>query len=260
MGMNKTTKLPIFDSHFHIIGKGYPLELNNGYLPDEFSINDYYKRICSYTSVGGAVVSGSFQGFDQTYLLAALKALGSRFVGVTQLPVTVSDEEILNLDNHGIKAVRFNLNRGGSAGAEELISMATRIYDLVGWHVELYLGPESLSHLQDKIPVLPKVCIDHLGISNSNLEILLNLIRDGLAIKATGFGRVDLNVEEAITKIHKVSPDALMFGTDLPSTRARRVYSDQDFYTVLDVLGENEGQKVFSQNAINFYGVEKTRA
>jgi len=170
----------------------------------------------------------------------------------------VSDEEILNLDNHGIRAVRFNLNRGGSAGAEDLISMATRIYDLVGWHVELYLGPESLSHLQDKIPALPKVCIDHLGVSDSNLEILLNLIRDGLAVKATGFGRVDLNVEEAITKIHKVSPDSLMFGTDLPSTRARRVYSDQDFYTVLDVLGENEAQKVFSENAINFYGVEKT--
>jgi len=81
-----------------------------------------------------------------------------------------------------------------------------------------------------------------------------------LAIKATGFGRVDLNVEEAITKIHKVSPDALMFGTDLPSTRARRVYSDKDYYTVLDILGENEAQKVFSQNAINFYGLEITQA
>jgi len=256
MGMNKTTKLPIFDCHFHIINKGYPLEANDGYLPDEFSINDYYERLHGYTLKGGAVVSGSFQGFDQTYLLAALKSLGSGFVGVTQLPATVSDEEILNLNDHGVRAVRFNLNRGGSAGVEDLVSMSTRIYDLVGWHVELYLGAESLSHLEDKITALPKVCIDHLGISDSNLEILLNLIRDGLAIKATGFGRVDLNVEETIRKIHKVSPDALMFGTDLPSTRSRRVYSDKDYYTVLDILGENEAQKVFSQNAINFYGLE----
>ncbi|HBR65484.1 MAG TPA: hypothetical protein DEA18_06760, partial [Dehalococcoidia bacterium] len=142
--------------------------------------------------------SGSFQGFDQTYLLAALKRLGAGFVGVTQLPATVSDEEILNLNDHGVRGVRFNLNRGGSAGVEDLVSMAKRIYDLVGWHVELYLGAESLSYLEDKIPALPKVCIDHLGISDSNFEILLNLIRDGLAIKATGFGRVDLNVEETI--------------------------------------------------------------
>ena len=260
MGMNKITRLPIFDCHFHIISKNYPLESNNGYLPDEFSINDYYERVYGYTLKGGAVVSGSFQGFDQTYLLAALKSLGAEFVGVTQLPATVSDEEILNLNDHGVRGVRFNLNRGGSAGVEDLVSMAKRIYDLAGWHVELYLGTESLSYLEDKIPALPKVCIDHLGISDSNFEILLNLIRDGLAIKATGFGRVDLNVEETIREIHKVSPDALMFGTDLPSTRARRVYSDQDFYTVLDVLGENEAQKVFSKNAINFYGLEKTQA
>ena len=137
--MNKTTKLSIFDCHFHIISKGYPLESNNGYLPDEFSIKDYYERVYGYTLKGGAVVSGSFQGFDQTYLLAALKSLGSGFVGVTQLPATVSDEEILNLNDHGVRGeIRFNLNRGGSAGAEHLVSMATRIYDLVGWHVELY--------------------------------------------------------------------------------------------------------------------------
>ena len=36
--------------------------------------------------MGGAVVSGSFQGFDQSYLLDALDQLGPSFVGVTQLP------------------------------------------------------------------------------------------------------------------------------------------------------------------------------
>ena len=90
--MNKITRLPIFDCNFHIISKNYPLESNNGYLPDEFSINDYYERVYGYTLKGGAVVSGSFQGFDQTYFLAALKSLGAGFVGVTQLPATVSDE------------------------------------------------------------------------------------------------------------------------------------------------------------------------
>ena len=258
--MNKITRLPIFDCHFHIISKNYPLESNNGYLPDEFSINDYYERVYGYTLKGGAVVSGSFQGFDQTYLLAALKRLGAGFVGVTQLPATVSDEEILDLDRQGVKAIRFNLNRGGSDGAEDLVSMANRVYDLAGWHVELYLGTESLSQLKDKIPALPKVAIDHLGISDSNLEILLPLIRDGLTVKATGFGRIDLDIEETLIKIHEVSPDALMFGTDLPSTRARREYSDQDFYSVLEVLREDEAEKVFSKNALNFYGVYDTLA
>lgn len=246
-------KLPVFDCHLHIIERGYPLFKNNGYTPDEYTVDNYLGRVSDYDIKGGAVVSGSFQGFDQTYLVNALGKLGSRFVGVTQLPVTSTDDEILELSEIGVRAVRFNLNRGGSADANDLVTMATRIYHLAGWHVELYLGPKSLNELKEQIPLLPKVCIDHLGISNSNLEILLPLIREGLTIKATGFGRLDMDIPETIKRIHEISPDALMFGTDLPSTRAPRIYSDQDFFTIVEALGEIDSKKIMSENALKFY-------
>jgi hypothetical protein len=69
---------------------------------------------------GGAVVSGSFQGFDQTYLISALDTLGPHYVGVTQLPETVEDDTILSLEQAGVRAIRFNARRGGSAGFNEL--------------------------------------------------------------------------------------------------------------------------------------------
>ena len=249
-------KLPVFDCHLHIIERGYPLFENNGYIPDEYTVDNYLSRVSDYDIKGGVVVSGSFQGFDQTYLVNALRKLGSRFVGVTQLPVTSTDDEILKLSEIGVRAVRFNLNRGGSADVNDLVTMATRIYDLAGWHVELYLGPKSLNVIKEKIPLLPKVCIDHLAISNSNLEILLPLIREGLTIKATGFGRLDMDIPETLKRIHEISPDALMFGTDLPSTRAPRIYSDQDLLTIVEALGEIESKKVMSQNALKFYDIE----
>ena len=249
-------KLPVFDCHLHIIERGYPLFENNGYIPDEYTVDNYLSRVSDYDIKGGVVVSGSFQGFDQTYLVNALRKLGSRFVGVTQLPVTSTDDEILKLSEIGVRAVRFNLNRGGSAGVNDLVTMATRIYDLAGWHVELYLGPKSLYGIKEVIPLLPKVCIDHLAISNSNLEILLPLIREGLTIKATGFGRLDMDIPETLKRIHEISPDALMFGTDLPSTRAPRIYSDQDLITIVEALGERESKKVMSQNALKFYDME----
>ena len=249
-------KLPVFDCHLHIIERGYPLFENNGYIPDEYTVDNYLSRVSDYDIKGGVVVSGSFQGFDQTYLVNALRKLGSKFVGVTQLPVTSTDDEILKLSEIGVRAVRFNLNRGGSAGVNDLVTMATRIYDLAGWHVELYLGPKSLNVIKEKIPLLPKVCIDHLAISNSNLEILLPLIREGLTIKATGFGRLDMDIPETLKRIHEISPDALMFGTDLPSTRAPRIYSDQDLLTIVEALGEIESKKVMSQNALKFYDIE----
>jgi len=66
----------IFDSHFHIIDKRFPLVPNEGYLPDEFSCEDYLGRTKSFHLAGGAIVSGSFQAFDQTYLMDALQKLG----------------------------------------------------------------------------------------------------------------------------------------------------------------------------------------
>jgi len=62
----------IFDSHFHIIDRRFPLIPNEGYVPDEFSCEDYLARAKSFPLAGGAIVSGSFQAFDQTYLIDAL--------------------------------------------------------------------------------------------------------------------------------------------------------------------------------------------
>ncbi|MFT4926222.1 MAG: hypothetical protein ACI8WB_002320 [Phenylobacterium sp.] len=44
-----------------------------------------------------------------------------------------------------------------------------------------------------------------------------------------------------------------MFGSDLPSTRAPRVYCDDDFRLVAETLGHEGASKVFSQNAIELY-------
>ena len=46
---------------------------------------------------------------DQSYIIAALKELGPSYVGVTQLPATVSDDEVLSLNDVGVRGVRFNL-------------------------------------------------------------------------------------------------------------------------------------------------------
>ena len=67
--------LRVFDAHFHIIDSAFPLTANHGYLPGDYSCDDYLSRMQRYDLVGGAVVSGSFQGFDQGYLLAALARL-----------------------------------------------------------------------------------------------------------------------------------------------------------------------------------------
>ncbi len=101
----------VFDAHFHIVDPRFPLVPNNGYLPDAFTCDSYLKRINGYNLVGGAVVSGSFQGFDQSYLLDALETLGPSFCGVTQIPADTPDDTIIRLNAGGVRAVRFNLKQ-----------------------------------------------------------------------------------------------------------------------------------------------------
>ncbi|WP_299009302.1 amidohydrolase family protein [uncultured Shewanella sp.] len=245
--------LPLFDSHFHIIDPRFALIPNQGYLPDAFTVADYRHQTHQYQICGGAIVSGSFQGFDQDYLIDALTQLGPNFVGVTQLPAHTPDAKILSLHQAGVRALRFNLKRGGSEDISQMTHMAHRVYDLVGWHIELYIDSNDLLSLHHQLVTLPAVSIDHLGLSKTGLPTLLKLVEQGIKVKATGFGRVDFNINNALKDLYSANPSALMFGTDMPSTRAPRPYKNDDFLIVIDTLGEHAAQRVLSKNAQEFY-------
>jgi predicted TIM-barrel fold metal-dependent hydrolase len=186
-------------------------------------------------------------------VLDALQRLGPQFVGVTQLPASVSDDELLALDKAGVRAIRFNIKRGGSEDIGRLEYFARRVYEIAKWHVELYLDSKDLPDLCDTLKSLPSFSIDHLGLSRVGFPHLLKLVEKGALVKATGFGRGDLNIKEAILALYSANPDALIFGTDLPSTRANRPYHHDDLLLIYEVLGEAGAKRVSFDNAVNFY-------
>ena len=235
----------LFDAHFHIIDPAHPLVENNGYLPDPFTAQDYLERVAGLQVAGGAVVSGSFQAFDQGYLLDALEQLGPNFFGVTQLPADTPDGRIRELDRAGVRAVRFNLRRGGSAGLADLDRFARRVHDLAGWHTELYVDSRELAELEQTLSSLPAVSIDHLGMHSDGLTVLLRLVETGVKVKATGFGRIDLEPAAAVKAIMAVNPTALMVGTDLPSTRACRPFEARDLDIIAEAVGTDHVEAVF---------------
>lgn len=243
----------LFDSHFHIIDRRFPLVPNRGYLPEDFTCREYRRRTRHLGIAGGAVVSGSFQAFDQGYLRAALDELGPAFVGVTQLPASATDEEIRSLDRAGVRALRFNLRRGGSEGVEHLGSLARRVHELAGWHVELYVDSRDLPDLFGTLAALPAVAIDHLGLSAAGFPELLRLAERGVRVKATGFGRVDFDPAAAIRDLASANPEALMFGTDLPSTRAPRPFRDDDVALIGDTLSPELAERALYRNAVELY-------
>ena len=102
----------LFDGHFHIIDHRFPIVENQGYTPPHFPLEDYLKETKPLGVIAGAVVSGSFQANDQTYLADVLPKLGTGWVGVTQIANDCPDAEIVRLNGIGVRAVRFNVFRG----------------------------------------------------------------------------------------------------------------------------------------------------
>ena len=251
--MNKEYSL--FDAHFHIIDPRFPIVENNGYIPDPFTIHDYLARLYGIQPVGGAVVTGSFQAYDQTYLLDALKVLGPKYVGVIQLAPTVTENKLITLHQAGVRAVRINLMRGGKEQLQYLEKIAKSIFEIVGWHIELYIDSANLSDLYQILINLPAVCIEHLGLSKVGFSTLLKLAEHDIHIKASGFGRVNFDVVTALKEIYSINPNCLMFGTDLPSTRSPRPYHDNDIKLVTEAFESEAVNNILCMNALEFYKI-----
>ncbi len=242
-----------FDSHFHIIDPNFPLFENNGYLPPDFTVGNYREKVKELEIVGGAVVSGSFQKFDQEYLIHALNSLGENYKGVANIPFYIEKKELEILNQANIVAVRFNLKRGGSGGKEHLVQLSNRLYDQYGWHTELYVDSKELKELEPILSQIPHFSIDHLGLSKEGLPDLYYWVEKGVKIKTTGFGRIDFDPIPVMKKIYKINPTALMFGTDLPYTRTTKPLSVNDIDLISAHFNEKQQRNIFYKNAHEWY-------
>lgn len=61
------------------------------------------------------------------------------------------------------------------------------------------------------------------------------------------------NVESALKSIYETNPDALMFGTDLPSTRAKRPFEYEDIDLIQQLFDEQAIDKILYMNAFEWY-------
>jgi predicted TIM-barrel fold metal-dependent hydrolase len=246
-------KSQIFDAHCHIIDKRYPIIENQGYTPPSFTLADYREQTEPLGITSGAIVSGSFHGNDQSYLRALLPQMGPRWVGITQVPQNVSDAEIASLASIRVRGLRFNIFRGRIDSVDDIVALANRAYSVGQWHAEIYADAAALRPHVAKLSKLPQIVIDHMGMTEQGLPVILDLVDAGAKIKVTGFGRVNMNVAKALEIISARNQNALMFGTDLPSTRAKRPFEPADIQLVRNVLGATVSEKVLWSNAVGLY-------
>lgn len=62
----------------------------------------------------------------------------------------------------------------------------------------------------------------------------------------------------ALERIARHSPDALMFGSDMPSTRAKRPFQAADIQLIKSILGQELARKALWSNGRSLYRLPVT--
>lgn len=244
----------LIDSHFHVFDPRFPSPGNQGFVPDPFPAAEYRHAASALGIVGGVLVAASTHGLDPEPVLSELKELGPRFVAVLNADPAWDDEALRRMAAAGARGLRFNLFRGVSGSVEDALGMARRARDAAGLHAQVYADAATLRPHAAVLAALGNgLVIDHLGMTAEGLPVVLDLVAAGAMVKATGFGRVRLDVPAALERIERQRPGALMFGTDLPSTRAERPFSPSDVLLIRDVLGPERAASVLHDAAADFY-------
>jgi len=227
----------LIDAHFHVFDPRFPLPGHDGFVPAAFTVADYLAQVRPLGVTGGVLVAASTHGLDPAPILGALAELGPRFVAVLNADPATDDAALRRLAGAGVRGLRHNLYRGmGSLDAA--LDLAQRARDAAGLHAQVYADAAALAPALPRLRrMAPWLVLDHLGMTGAGLPAVLDLVAAGAKVKATGFGRVELDVPVALARIAAIRTDALIFGTDLPSTRARRPFEAADIMLLREALG-----------------------
>lgn len=155
------------DAHCHVFGPGdiFPYAPERKYTPCDagkeqlFALRDFlgFER--------NVIVQATCHGADNRALVDALHDAGNRARGIATVRDTVSNQELAELHDAGVRGVRFNFVRRlvdpkPDAHYRKIID---RIAPL-GWQVVIYFEAADLEERWDFFTSLPTtVVVDHMG-------------------------------------------------------------------------------------------------
>ncbi|MDX6374900.1 MAG: 2-pyrone-4,6-dicarboxylate lactonase [Nocardioidaceae bacterium] len=236
-----TNTLPSFvpparscDAHFHVFEPGYRHVPEPLYTFPEGTL-DQYLRLTEHLGIERMVlVQPTFYGTDNSLALAVLRRLGDRCRAVVRLDGDVTESELDEWHELGVRAVRVDLFARADSPVDELedhIRGMVRTAGRRGWHLQFYTPGRVVRSL---LPFLAQLehpfVIDHMGYlkasdghTDADVEALLAMFgdNDNCWIKLSGPYR--LAPGQPLSSSHELGralvatcPDRLLWGSDWP--------------------------------------------
>ena len=267
------------DCHAHICGP----QDRYGYIPERIytppdALLPAYNALLDALAVERAVlVQPSFHGSDNRAMLAAMRSSRRQMRGVAVLADDVSEREIEELHEAGVRGARLNIvdvkTGKGELPLDKIKRLAQRIAPF-GWHIEFLMHVDEFPELDRMLADIPcEFVFGHLGYVRSDkgtqtpgFQALLRLLRDGRAwakftgpyrISAGGLPHADTNAFAAA--LVAAAPDRLVWGSDWPHVKAAwdiPMPNDGDLFELLAtwVPDADQRKKVLVDNPARLYG------
>jgi len=257
------------DCHHHIYDARFPPDPKAALKPAPATVADYrllQKRIGISRNV---VVQPSTYGVDNRCLLDALRQFGDKDTrGIAVVNTSVTDAELKELNQAGVRGIRFNLQQAGATNIEMLATLAKRITPL-GWHVQMNVSSEQIVGARSAIEALPcPVVFDHFGHTTVRgredpaFAVIVNLLHANKGWLKLSGAYIDCkgpSYSESVPTARayiKEAPDRLVWGSDWPYPTASEKPDDA---VLFDLLSEwapdaNERHRILVENPAKLYG------
>jgi len=247
MAPDPNTKVPAYkppplscDAHCHIFGPGdvYPYAPDRSYTPPDAPLSRFKELQQTLGLERAVLVNASCHGDDNSVILDAIAQSGGRYRGVANLADDVSDFELEQLHDAGVRGVRFNFvqHLGGTPDLRVFNDLVHRVVPY-GWHVVLHFDAKDLVDFGDMLRKLPvPFVIDHMGrvptkdgLGQKPFRILLETARmENCWVKICGAERISSAgppFHDAVPfarAILEVAPDRALWGTDWPHPNIKK--------------------------------------
>ncbi len=155
------------DAHCHVFGPAekFPYAPERKYTPCDASKEQLFALRDHLGFSRNVIVQASCHGKDNAALIDALRTAGELARGVAVVRPDVTEKELAQMHDAGVRAVRFNFVKRlvDSTPPEVFLGIADKIRQF-GWHIDVYFEAPDLKEL---VPFLKQlnntIVVDHMG-------------------------------------------------------------------------------------------------
>ncbi len=224
------------DAHCHVFGPvaQFPFAPERKYTPCDAGKEKLWALRDHLGFTRNVIVQATCHGADNRALVDALRNSGGMARGVATVRRDVTDEELVVLNDAGVRGVRFNFVKRlvDKLPHEDLLEIAARVVHY-GWHIVIYFEAAELPEIHDLITALPTtVVVDHMGrpdvtapVDGPEFQRFVQLMEDNGNIwsKVSCPERLSISGPDTYDDVVPFSrylverfPDRVLWGTDWP--------------------------------------------